>query len=661
MSCDIIQIIEGVKGDTGPQGIQGEKGDLGTQDIIYLSFSIVDGQVSLNVPAVPLGILLVIDGAVQEKDTAYTYNALNGNITLVTPLTGNEEVYVIYGALVSNTSNMDNKPSGVIPFATVSQMVLDNTLESGDKVQTYFYNADVLCEWQIVAAGTGAGDMSDATLNLTGSALQAKLVINETMTPLHFGAYESATTDNTTAVQYAFDNCENVIINNFYGVTSVTAKNYITCTSSGGFKALGTSNSRVLTINSKLVGDIIVDGNQKDVNCVFFPAGLGYQQTYSTIKYSGVTVTATSGNTNTGVTMFGDNVTGGAVYGSDMVNAGSSNDSFPQGFVTGLGRYHIESHDIKDSVSGFTTTGGNVFLGSNRCTNMEDNGCYLLGGDVVIGINSYEGAEEATQINAVQSAVIDSIVARGRCLGAFNYQNCGFVSIGSITGVASVAYNDSTLPSNIPTSIFYARSGNVTSGEIRIGQVRGYFMEGVLTNAGSLNKLTIGDTDATLCYAPSQSPLNKWVVNPTSANCWDFRGCQQVSRQDIKINIKNFESTAWPTGIISVNHPTFSKYSHIDNEVFNLLENDDTIAGSQIEYRGGRPQENLIYTNVHWSINAGSINMREAQEAGWQMNAVRSVPTDGYWYAGTVLSDRSGTNTQFVCTVTGDPATWTTK
>ena len=636
-------------------------GDDVSVQVTKLKVTIPAGETTFTITDTPDAINIIDSGAMQEEAITspdYVYDSSTGIVSGLTPLGANREVEVQYGVIAPITTITID---GVIQIGSVAQMIAVAGLSVGDRVQTYTYNATVLCDWSIIAANTGAGDMSDGALNLTGSSLQARLVIQPVMTPKHFGAIGGGLADDTVTVQNCLNVCPNTLVNEPYGVTSVTALNYVDFAATGKLIALGASNSRVLTITSRKVGDIVVDGNANDVNCIYFPAGLGYAQKYNTLDYSNVAVVVTSGTTNTGVTMFGDDVAGGAIYGDNMVNTGHSNDSFPQGCVTGLGRYHIESHDIKNSRSGFVTTGGNVFLGTNRCTNMVDNGCYLLGGDVVIGTNSYEGAEEATQINAVKSATIGEIVARGRTLGAFNYQNSGVINIGMITGVPSVDYDDPLLPSNVPTSICYARSGNVTTGEVRIGQVRGYFMEGIATNAGTCDKFTLGDTDVTLCYAPSQTPLNKWVVNPTSANPWDWRGCNQVSRQDITINIKNFEATAWPAGIISVQHPTFAKFSSIDNEVFNLLEVDDTLAGSQIEYRGGRPQELLVYSNVHWHINAGSINMREAEEAGFQMNATTAAPSNGYWRAGQILQDRSGTNVHFICTVTGTPGTWVTK
>ena len=83
------------------------------QEVNYLSFAVTPGQVLLNVPDAPNGLILVKDGDTQELTTDYTYNSANGNITLAVALTGNEQVFVIYGAIVAITAS---KPSGVLSF-----------------------------------------------------------------------------------------------------------------------------------------------------------------------------------------------------------------------------------------------------------------------------------------------------------------------------------------------------------------------------------------------------------------------------------------------------------------------------------------------------------------------------------------------------------------
>ena len=79
------------------------------QVVTYHSFSITAGQALLNVPDIPNGLILVIDGDTFELDVDYTYDNSNGNILLTTSLTGNEQVFCIYGAIVPITAS---KPSG---------------------------------------------------------------------------------------------------------------------------------------------------------------------------------------------------------------------------------------------------------------------------------------------------------------------------------------------------------------------------------------------------------------------------------------------------------------------------------------------------------------------------------------------------------------------
>lgn len=113
------------------------------QEVNYLSFAVTPGQVLLNVPDQPNGLILVIDGDTQEKGEIgdvkdFVYDPANGNITLTTALTGNEQVFVVYGAIVSVTAVT---VTGKKNFDTLAAAKLDATLVAGDTFDTSGYHA----------------------------------------------------------------------------------------------------------------------------------------------------------------------------------------------------------------------------------------------------------------------------------------------------------------------------------------------------------------------------------------------------------------------------------------------------------------------------------------------------------------------------------------
>jgi hypothetical protein len=172
-------------------------------DIKKLPVVVTAAQTSISVPDAPRSLNLIIDGALQEQSKgAYTYSSGTGTITVSEAFLGGEDVEVQYGLLAPVTSiSID----GVIEFTSVSQMILSPDLVVGDKVITYLFNTPVLCNWQVVEALTGAGDMTDGTLTLTGSSLQAKLQKETVMSFEQFGAFGDDVNDDTIRVRAAWN------------------------------------------------------------------------------------------------------------------------------------------------------------------------------------------------------------------------------------------------------------------------------------------------------------------------------------------------------------------------------------------------------------------------------------------------------------------------
>jgi len=103
--------------------------------IITLPVTVTNGQTVINVPDLPNSINLFIPLA-QEPDVDFTYNKVTGNITVNVAFTGNEQVWVQYGAIVSITGNIVD---GVNSYVNVAAAIADSNLLEGDVFVT---NAD---------------------------------------------------------------------------------------------------------------------------------------------------------------------------------------------------------------------------------------------------------------------------------------------------------------------------------------------------------------------------------------------------------------------------------------------------------------------------------------------------------------------------------------
>lgn len=106
------------------------------------SISVIAGQLVINITATPISLALIINGATQQQTTdlgqpkAYTYDSVTGTITLTEALKGDEEVFVMYGAIVSYTRR---DVEGALYFNTALSAVSDLDLAEGDSVITGGY------------------------------------------------------------------------------------------------------------------------------------------------------------------------------------------------------------------------------------------------------------------------------------------------------------------------------------------------------------------------------------------------------------------------------------------------------------------------------------------------------------------------------------------
>ena len=243
-------------------------GDAFAQDVTYLPFSISASQVLLNVPDMPSGLLLVIDGDTQEQGVIggdvkdFVYDPANGNITLTVALTGNEQVFVTYGAIVSVTAVT---VTGKKQFNSMAIAKLDVTLVSGDTFETsgyHSFNDGGAATYKVVNASSPDFSQLDF-VPLTATGLYAQIIPQKNSITLSQAGAKfldegSAGFDDTALAEvlvYCANNGVNLHLDgktsHYYATHQV--KN-IAASGTVGFVVSGAGNSTVL----KSHGDIII-------------------------------------------------------------------------------------------------------------------------------------------------------------------------------------------------------------------------------------------------------------------------------------------------------------------------------------------------------------------------------------------------------------------
>jgi len=231
-------------------------GDGFEQNVNYLSFSVASGQVLLNVPAAPNGLILVIDGDTQEEGKDFIYDPANGNITVTVAFTGNEQVFVIYGAIVAISGIT---VQGKKVFNSLTDAKSNQDLVVGDIFDTEGYhslNDGGSATYKVVTIQSGVFSQIDF-IPLTATGLFAQLIPkNNTVTLAQAGAKflnEGAAGFDDTALQEALDYCvENAIELSIGGGES---HYYNSHTISGNITIRGTGHERAALRSH---GDIIM-------------------------------------------------------------------------------------------------------------------------------------------------------------------------------------------------------------------------------------------------------------------------------------------------------------------------------------------------------------------------------------------------------------------
>lgn len=151
------------------------------QEVNYYPFTITEGQTSLTVPDAPNGLILVKDGDTQEQGESggdvkdFVYDVSNGNIQLTVALTGNEQVFVIYGAIVAISGI---GVTGAKEFDSLSIAKTNPDLVAGDIFNTLGYhslNDGGSAKYKVIEIGSSVYSQLDFVF-LDETGLYAQLI-----------------------------------------------------------------------------------------------------------------------------------------------------------------------------------------------------------------------------------------------------------------------------------------------------------------------------------------------------------------------------------------------------------------------------------------------------------------------------------------------------
>jgi len=646
------------------------------QEVIYFDF-IGETGVSLTVPDMPKGILLIVDGDVQEQGVSgdvkdFLYNSQTGIITLTTALTGNERVFVTYGAIVAVTAT---KPAGVLSFQSVNQMVIDVNLEVGDKVSTYFFNAIIHSDWQVVPAGTGAGDMTDGTINLSGSGFQAQLIITKSMSPLSFGAVGGGLVDDSLEIQNCINTCPFTLIDQPYGIKVLEFNNYVDCVGNGKFIYLGTIEfplTKSIVLKASNFGSIVYDANEQELQCIVASDGLIHTGKSITVKdlkteelasNTPIAILVTNGTTLDVDRIYGENFTQGNPTAFD-------NGSVPQLMVaSGVGS-RIECNDGKGLGirAGLLVDNDATLICNDYVHELSfDQAIYNLGGTTRVG-NLYQLNSNEEVIVNLGTVYVDNLMIEGSCFPFLRIQGADYTYIGKVHATAPPGTAEADKEANLCKGILGHRQGNigVDSGEIWIGEITGQFARTIARTgqgSGTSKSITIQNADF------------DWYIDATKSDFsfndfMTFSGCKRINIENMNIRMLD------PNDTVTVANATrfddlfydatssileFDSYAKVEIIIYDGSGNIHPF----LTYQGQQPSDLMNFIDGRWQTNVGPYR-RETNIAPVNTTINNTAPLDGFWKKGYRLTNTSWNGTginedTFICTASGTPGTWTTR
>lgn len=635
-----------------------------TRDIL----TVVSGQTTYALTSDLSSNSAVIVGGEILRQSSYSADG-NGDLVLSSPLYDTSLMFEVWNTIVTATAVTS---SDIKVFKTVNLMKIDSDLAVGDFVNTYFFTVDVLCSWEIVANATGAGDMSDGTLSLSGSSLQAKLVILPEMTPKHFGAVGNGVTDDAVFIQYCDDNVPSWVVDVPYGSSELILNNNFTCVGNGIFNWVGVNTNPVpafIKIRSTIFGNVNVDAQTSEIQCIHVDGSV--DQVCGDLIYKNITASDITKNVSAGVLVKTTSLTMNTASCTDFVNDYvGGNDSNPQSFVVDAGAtVHMNKHVANRGNSGLVNAGGIIHCASNECFDMQDNGLYNLANSITyLDSQTYSALTgEQNEEPLVNQATVfcNTLTVIGKCIACLRPDNAVYTHIGRVIGRAPLGTAQADLWSNLPTGVYQHRSGNVTSGPCYIGSIEGQFTSSIFRtgfSSGTTENLIVDNCNIDLINVDQIDVNPDWVKN----NWFNLLGVDEIHLKDITVRMWDILD-ALTADVGDYFYADYNLSLAIESQIENFdvyIINGDRTPSVNGVFRGKGQQAFLKIMGGVWQTNVGPY-MREADFQSGTREACTVLPLVGYWRRGqTFTAADGGVGTAgahfFRCTATGSPGTWST-
>lgn len=475
---------------------------------------------------------------------------------------------------------------------------------------------------------------------LTNVSLDETATLVNVGSPRDFGAVGDGVTDDTSAVQAALDALDVTYIDRSYAVTStITISKYATCLTSGEIVWAGAAANPtpvVVALETPTFGVIKVDGALGEVRCV--AGSQTIDRVGERIETRRVRASDSTKNVSAGVLISSGTLTLTSAKGTDLLNAGHSNDSFPQFLVSSTvgTEIRVNTVECRDSQSGVVSSGGDIFADKVTLDTLDDNGVYSLGGNVFISDLYAKDIPDEIVVNQA-GCYIGNITAVGFCGSVLRIQNAEVTHIGNITSTypwlwAATEFSLATIRSQIPRNLFGNRTGNTASGDVRIGSVQGHFGESLVRTgfgSGTVSNFDIGSMDVRLYWVDTDVD-SRWDRN----NWFHFGGVQKYKIEDCNVDIIDINNALDGSQLFTSQWGNPTGESLVENLRVYILDNTLNNSTSGSQFRGNEQQENLRINGAVWATVGGVTKMREANIGPPDSFTNSTQPGTGYWFQG---------------------------